>query len=167
MGTKMRKDAMADLQVKESIGNFQSVTDSDSLFNSESFKGKKWLVAVIGADSLRMKHLTIFKNIFKQSKEEFDVNVFTIVGLYSGELIPDMGKQFELPLDRKWIKTYMAAQHVYVFSADAFVIPEAFQNKNLAILVDEKGNIRNYYSLEDETQVVNLVRQVPVFLSLK
>jgi hypothetical protein len=166
-GTQMRKDAMAELEVKSEVGNFQSVTDSDSIFYSESFHGKRWIVGIIGADSSRLHCIELLKNIYKQSKEEFAINIFTIVGLFSGELIPDMGKQLDLVQDRNWIKTYMAAKHIYLFSEDAFSIPEKYKNENIVVLVDEFGKIRQYYSLSDELEVKKMVRQIPVFLSLK
>ena len=163
----MRKDAMSDLEPKAEIGNFQSVTDVDSLFYSEHFHGKRWLIGIIGADSSRANHIDILKNMYKQSKEEFTVNVFTIIGLNSGEMIADMGKKFDIPRDVNWIKTYMAAQHVFVFSEDAFTIPESLKNKSIVVLLDENGKIRKYYSLNDENEIKKMVRQVPVFLSLK
>lgn len=166
-GTQMRKEAMAELQPKAEVGHFQSVTDADSMFYSESFKGKKWIVGIIGADSARIKHVTVLKNIFKQAKEEFSVNVFTIIGLYSGELIGDMGKKLDIPRNGNWVKTYMAAQHIFIFSEDAFAIPESYKNKSLVVLVDENEKIRKYYSLADENEIKIMARQIPVFLSLK
>ena len=157
-GTQMRKDAMADLEPKAEVGNFQSVTDADSLFYSESFQGKRWIVGIVGADSSRENGIHILKDIYKQSKEEFTMNVFTIIGLFSGELIPDMSKQFELPREHNWIKTYMAAKHVYVFSEDAFSIPESYKNKNIIVLVDENGKIRQYYSLTDDLEVKKMAK---------
>ena len=166
-GTKMRKQAMTDLEPKAEVGNFQSVTEQDSLFYSESLKGNRWIIAIIGADSLRPGHINIVKNIFKQSKEEFSVHLYSIIGLTQGELIPEMNQKFDLPRDRNWIKTYMAEKHVYVFAADAFSIPEGHKNKNLIIFLDEFGKIRNYYNLGDAAEVKHLSRQVPVFLSLR
>ncbi len=166
-GTQMRKDAMVDLAVKSEVGNFQSVTDSDSIFYSESFQGKRWIVGIIGADSSRTHGIELLKNIYKQSKEEFTIHLFTIVGLFSGEMISDMSRQFELTQDRNWIKTYMAAKHIYLFSEDAFAIPEKYKNKNIVVLVDEFGKIRQYYDLSDDAEVKKMVRQIPVFLSLK
>jgi hypothetical protein len=166
-GERMRKDAMADLQPKAEVGNFQSVTDADSLFYAESFRGKKWIVGIVGADSMRAKHLDVIKNIYNQAKEGFRVNFFTIVGLFPGELIPDMRKQLDLPTDANWTKTYMAAQHVYKFSEDAFSLPQNMLNKNVVVFVDEDGKILQFYSLDDKSETVKLVRQLPVFLSLK
>ena len=166
-GTQMRKDAMADLQPKGLIGNFQSVASNDSVFFSDSFKGSKWLIGVIGADSSRASHVELLKALYKQAREEFTPKIFALVGLYSGELFPDMNAQFKFPEDGFWTTSYMAANHVYVFAQDAFEIPESLKNKDVLILLDEQGQIRNYYLLEDPVQVKLMVRQVPVFLSLK
>ncbi len=163
----MRKDAMSDLEPKIEIGNFQSVTDSDSLFHSNSFLGKKWIVGIIGADSLRDKDLRILKDLYVQSKTEFSFNVFSIIGLHSGELIPEMAEKLNIPRENDWIKTYMAARHIYIFAGEAFSIPESLTKKNLIILIDQHGMIRQYYALNEESEIKKMVRQVPVFLSLK
>lgn len=166
-GTEMRKSAMKELEPKGAVGNFQSVTDSDSLFYSENLKGHRWIVGIIGADSLRRSSLEILKNIYNQSKEEFSVKVFTIIGLYSGEFIPEMGAKLRLPREANWINTYMADKHVFVFAEDAFVIPPVRLKQDLILLVDEKGTVRQYYSLANPEEVKKMARQVPVFLSLK
>lgn len=166
-GTRMRKDAMSDLEPKAEIGNFQSVTDSDSLFHSTSLLGKKWIVGIIGADSLRDKNLKILKDLYNQSRSEFSVHVFSIIGLHSGELIIEMADKLNLPREHDWIKTYMAAKHIYIFSGDAFSIPESHKDKSLIALLDQNGIIRQYYSLHDEKEIRKMARQVPVFLSLK
>ncbi len=166
-GTQMRKDAMSDLEPKFQIGNFQSVTDADSLFYSESFLGKKWIVGIIAADSLRDKHVEIVKDLYQQSKDEFSSNIFTIIGLHSGELIVDMGKHFALPYDANWIKTYMAAKHIFLFSNEAFSIPESKSNQSLVVFIDNQGMTRQYYTLSDGEDVKKMARQLPVFLSLK
>ncbi|MBK8449646.1 MAG: hypothetical protein IPL42_06315 [Saprospiraceae bacterium] len=166
-GTKMRKEAMLDLEPKAEMGNFQSVTDQDSLFYSESLIGKRWIIGLIGADSLRAKSVEILKNVYKQAKEEFSINMYSMIGLYPGELIGDMSKNFSLSQDRNWIKTYMAEKHIYIFGQDAFSIPDQLKNKDLIIFLDEFGKIRNYYDLTNPEQVKHMARQVPVFLSLK
>lgn len=163
----MRKDAMSELEPKFQIGNFQSVTDADSLFYSESFLGKKWIVGIVGADSLREKHIEIVKDLYRQSKDEFTCNVFTIIALQSGELIVDMGKQFGLPYDANWIKTYMAAKHIFLFSSEAFSIPDSKNNQSMVVFVDNEGMTRQYYSLSNPDDVIKMARQLPVFLSLK
>lgn len=166
-GTQMRKDAMADLIPKAELGNFQTSLEDESIFYSDSLLGKNWIVAIIGADSTRSKHVNILNKLYTQTKEEFSVNVFTIIGLYHGELLRDMSQLLGLPNSKNWLKSYMAANHVYPFSAEAFSIPEHLKNQNVILLMDKNGKIRNYYSLLDDASVVDLVRHIPVFLSLK
>ena len=126
----MRKDAMADLSPKAELTNFQSSLEDDSIFYSDSLLGKNWIVAVIGADSLRAKHLDVMRKIFNQSKDEFSINIFTIVGLFPGELIRDMSQILQMPTSKTWLRSYMAANHVYPFSAEAYSIPEQMKDQD-------------------------------------
>lgn len=166
-GTQMRKSAMENLSPKSEMGNFQTVTEKDSLYYSQSLQGKRWIIGIIGADSLRIKHLKDLKDLVGQAKLEFSVNVFTIIGLYQGELITEMSDKLEIGRETNWVKTYMAANHVFPFSTDAFSIPESHSNQNIIALVDEEGRMRNYYKFEDKEEIKTAVREIPVFLSLK
>jgi len=166
-GTQMRKDAMADLSPKAELTNFQSSLEDDSIFYSDSLLGKNWIVAVIGADSLRAKHLDVVRKIFNQSKDEFSINIFTIVGLFPGELIRDMSQILQMPTSKTWLRSYMAANHVYPFSAEAYSIPEQMKDQDVILLLDKNDKIRNYYSLNNQQEILELVRHIPVFLSLK
>lgn len=166
-GTQMRKEAMADLSPKAEMSNFQTTLDDESIFYSDSLLGKSWIVAIIGADSLRGNHLEILQKIFNQSKEEFSINVFSIVGLYPGELIRDMSQVLKIPQSKFWLKSYMATNHVFPFSTEAFSIPENLNNQDVILLLDKHGKIRNFYSLSNKDSVVEVVRHIPVFLSLK
>lgn len=163
----MRKSAMENLSPKSEMGNFQTVTEKDSLYYSQSLQGKRWIIGIIGADSLRIKHLKDLKDLVGQAKLEFSVNVFTIIGLYQGELITEMSDKLEIGRETNWVKTYMAANHVFPFSTDAFSIPESHSNQNIIALVDEEGRMRNYYKFEDKEEIKTAVREIPVFLSLK
>lgn len=166
-GTQMRKNAMADLSPKAEMGNFQTTLDDETIFYSDSLLGKSWIVAIIGADSSRVNHLDVLLKIFNQSKEEFSINLFTIVGLYPGELIRDMSQVLKIPHSKFWLKSYMAANHVYPFSREAFSIPENLINQDVILLLDKNGKIRNFYSLSNKESIVEVVRHIPVFLSLK
>ncbi len=166
-GTKMRKDAMADLSPKATMSPFQTSLEDADIFYSDSLLGKNWLIGVFSIDSFRNQDIETLKNIFKQTKEEFNVHVFTVIGLQQGELVREMGQKLQLPQDKLWLNSYMAMQHVFPFCESSFGIPEKFRNQNLIILLDRKGNIRNYYSLENKDAILNVVRQIPVFLSLK
>lgn len=166
-GTQMRKEVMARLEPKGNLGNFQSVTDRDSLFYSESLLGKRWIIAVIAADSSRQTNVEIFKNIKKQIGNEFSLNVYSLIGLFPGELIYEMSTELGISSFDFWEKSYMAENHIYPFASDAFDIPESYRNKNLAILMDEQGRIRRYYAIDDQQELKNAIREIPVFLSLK
>lgn len=163
----MRKSAMENLSPKAEMGNFQTVTERDSLFYSQSLAGKRWIIGIIGADSLRKGHISVFQNLLKQAESEFSVHVFTIVGLDQGELIAEMSAKLGIDKEKNWIKTYMAANHIYPFSEDAFSIPESHANQNIIALLDEEGRMRNYYKLADREELKSAVREIPVFLSLK
>ena len=49
----------------------------------------------------------------------------------------------------------------------AFHLPDSLVKSNIAILIDTQLMIRNYYQLDDQAQLRNLVLHYPVFLSLK
>jgi len=166
-GTQMRKEAMSDLRPKAELSNFQTSLEDESIFFSDSLLGKNWIVAIIGADSSRVKHLNILNKIYIQTKEEFSVNILTIVGLYPGEMLRDMSQLLGIPNSKNWLKSYMAANHVYPFSTEAFSIPEHLKDQDVILLLDRNGKIRNFYKLMDTDSVVDLVRHIPVFLSLK
>lgn len=166
-GTQMRKEVIARLEPKGTMGNFQSVTDRDSLFYSESLLGKRWIIAVIAADSSRQANVDIFKNIKKQIGNEFSFNVFSLIGLFPGELIYEMSSVLGIGSFEFWEKSYMAENHIYPFASDAFDIPESYKNRNLAILMDEQGRIRRYYAIDDPQELKSAIREIPVFLSLK
>ena len=104
---------------------------------------------------------------YKQTEKEFDFNLFTIVGIQEGELMYELSKKFKWPDSKKWIRTYMASQHVFPFVNSGFNIPESYQNKACVLLIDEYSMIRNFYDLNDEKEVKHLIQQLPVFLSLK
>mgnify|MGYP003525368618 CR=1 FL=1 len=141
-GTQMRKEAMAYLTPKETISSFQCITESESLFYSDSLIGKRWLVGILGGDDNRVKAAQVIENLYKQTSIDFDINVFTITGLIFGEKMSDVANSI-------------------------FIIPEKYQSIPCAILLDEHNRVRNYYSLIDESDVKSLVRHLPVFLSLK
>lgn len=166
-GTQMRKEVIARLEPKGTMGNFQSVTDRDSLFYSESLIGKRWIIAVIAADSSRQANVDIFKNIKKQIGNEFSLNVFSLIGLFPGEFIYEMSSVLGIGSLEFWEKSYMAENHIYPFASDAFDIPESYKNRNLAILMDEQGRIRRYYAIDDPQELKSAIREIPVFLSLK
>lgn len=167
-GTQMRKEAMAYLTPKETISNFQCITESESLFYSDSLIGKRWLVGILGGDDNRVKAAQVIENLYKQTSIDFDINVFTITGLIFGEKMSDVGHILNWPQNnKKWVNTYMAKDHVYPFANSIFIIPEKYQSIPCAILLDEHNRVRNYYSLIDESDVKSLVRHLPVFLSLK
>lgn len=166
-GTQMRKSAMDHLSPKAEMGNFQTVTEKDSLYYSHSLQGKRWIIGIIGADSLREKHVQVLKDLTRQAKEEFTVNVFTIIGLYQGELISEMSEKLKISSESDWVKTYMASNHVFKFGADAFSVPDSHANQNIIALLDPEGRMRNYYRLSDPEDIKTAVREIPVFLSLK
>ncbi len=163
----MRKVAMKNLEPKAEVGNFQSVTDRDSVFYSESLKGKRWVIAVINADSSRDTQIKNLLHLEEQASSEFAINIYILVGLFPSELISTMSKQLQLPARDNWVKTYMASNHVYPFAMDAFSIPESYKNKNVLIFLDEFGRIRQYYDLTNHEQLLDAIRELPVFLSLK
>ncbi len=163
----MRKLAMKNLEPKSELGNFQSVTDRDSVFYSESLKGKRWVIAVINADSSREKNIKILIDLVEQASSEFTVHVYTLVGLFPSEIIPNMSRQLGIPSKDNWVKTFMAANHIYPFAMDAFSIPEAYSNRNVLIYLDDIGRIRRYYDLSSHEQLLEAIRELPVFLSLK
>ena len=166
-GTNMRKEAMSALSPKQEIGHFQATTETDSVFYSGSLAGKRWLIAVIPSDGSREVLTNKILNIYKQTEKEFDFNIFTIVGIQEGELMYELSKKFKWPDTKKWIKTYMASQHVFPFVNSGLNISESYQNKACVILLDEHRMIRNIYDLNDEKEVKHLIQQLPVFLSLK
>ncbi len=166
-GTNMRKEAMSALSPKQEIGHFQATTETDSVFYSGSLAGKRWLIAVIPSDGSREVLTNKILNIYKQTEKEFDFNIFTIVGIQEGELMYELSKKFKWPDTKKWIKTYMASQHVFPFVNSGLNISESYQNKACVILLDEHSMIRNIYDLNDEKEVKHLIQQLPVFLSLK
>ncbi|MDQ3140905.1 MAG: hypothetical protein M3Q56_01520 [Bacteroidota bacterium] len=163
----MRKSAMSALEPKGQIGNFQSVTEQDSIFNSEHLKGNRWLITILGADAARETSSKDILKLFTQSNKDFNGHIFSIIGLFPGESMDVAQNKFNWPKMPNWKVSYMAEKHVYIFSTDAFEIPERLRNKPLAILVDENGRIRNYYDLSDQNKLMELVRHYPVFLSLK
>jgi len=166
-GTQMRKQAMSNLESKGVLGNFQTTTDTDSVVYDYNLKGKRWIVGIIGADGLRNAYVDQFKLLIQQVSEEFSVNVFTVIGLDAGELIPEMTGKLKLPQDKTWVKTYMAGNHVFTFSQDVFGLPELLIGKPSVVLVDENGDIRNHYNLSDSNELKLTVREIPVFLSLR
>lgn len=167
-GTQMRKEAMALLLPKETISSFQSVTDTDKVYYSDSLFGKRWLIAILGADETRKKSAEIIENLYKQTSIDFELNVFTISGLFFGEKMSEISQKLHWPSSNKnWINTFMAQDHVYPFANSIFIIPEKYQNKPCVVLLDENSKVRNYYNLTVESDVRSLVRHLPVFLSLK
>lgn len=73
---------MALLLPKETISSFQSVTDTDKVYYSDSLFGKRWLIAILGADETRKKSAEIIESLYKQTSIDFELNVFTISGLF-------------------------------------------------------------------------------------
>lgn len=166
-GTQMRKLAMQHLAPKGMLSNFQTATDQDSVISSEGLSGKRWIIGIIPADSSRQENINEFKKIIAQVSGEFSTHVFTIIGLELGEQISQIGQQLDLPRKSTWFSTFLAKNHVFPFSSDAFSLPEKYLDKPLIVLLDENGQIRNYYSLNLPDEVKTAIREIPVFLSLK
>ncbi|MBK9272313.1 MAG: BRCT domain-containing protein [Saprospiraceae bacterium] len=167
-GTRMRKEAMEALKPKIAISHFQNTDWKDRTISEDSLKGSKWLVAVLGADSMNRDHVQKLIKLNQQSSEEFTQKTYLIAGMNSGETADYLNALLSVPIhDPKWIISYMAADHVFPFSASVFGIPEEYKNTSVAIFLDDKQQIRNYYKLSDSEDVKKLVRHLPVFLSLK
>ncbi|MEP7195362.1 MAG: hypothetical protein ABI851_02510 [Saprospiraceae bacterium] len=166
-GTTLRKNAMAALQPKGEIGKFETPTEKDVVIRPDQLKGNRWLIAIIGTED-RSKFTPTILNIYKQSKDEFLPNILFLTGLEMGESIPIVSQQLKLPSDNpKWLICYFAKEHLFPFSKDAFNIIDTYANKSCVMLVDENLQIRNTYLLSEDSDVKQLVRHYPVFLSLK
>ncbi|HRI00281.1 MAG TPA: hypothetical protein PK006_04440 [Saprospiraceae bacterium] len=166
-GTQMRKDAMQDLNPKGGVDLFQLTTDDDSTFTQSHFLTKKWLVCFFEHDSIGLQSLQIIKSINKQASEDFVLNVFSVMGLKEGELIKDASYKHDISNFKFWKKAYIANVHLYKFCDKVFQVPLELYNKPVALLLDQNSQIRAYYNLEDPESVKMLVKQLPVFLSLK
>lgn len=167
-GTAMRKNAMRSLQPKNVLGHFETQTEKDQIVSAASLNGKRWLIAVIGTGEARMHAAEVILKLYRQSQDEFHPKFLTITGMNPGEAMPAMSQLLKLPSNNNdWLICYMAAEHIYAFSAEAFSIPVGFKNQPVILLVDENQKIRNYYLINDSSQMQNLVREYPVFLSLK
>jgi hypothetical protein len=167
-GTVMRKDAMKSLYVKSDLGQFQTVTDDDSTFQSSAMLGKRWFVVFIPETADFTQAMQISSQIYSQAKDDFSPYVLCISGIKSGISTIEISQNFQKKFDRKFCKNaFLAQDHFAKLGSQIFKIPENLVQKSLVILVDEKSKIRNYYELENENEVKKLVREYPVFLSLK
>ncbi len=167
-GTSLRKAAMKSLEPKEAIGQFETPTEKDIIINSEKLKGKRWLIAVIGSLDRRTDYCKILTNLYQQSKESFKPYIMTVIGLKHGEPLKATSETLKLPSeDNHWNICYLSIDHVFPFCAEAFNLREAYQDKDCIILLDENLMVRNYYLLSDTKEIQKLIREYPVFLSLK
>jgi len=167
-GTAMRKNAMRSLEPKTVLGHFETQTEKDQTVTPASLNGKRWLIAVIGIGESRIYAAEVILKLYRQSQDEFHPKFLTITGMNSGEAMPAMSQLLQFPSNNNdWLICYMAAEHIYPFSAEAFNIPEVYRNQPVIILVYENQKIRNYYLINDSRQMQTLVREYPVFLSLK
>lgn len=167
-GTSMRKSAMQNLEPKETLGQFETMTEKEQVVNPLSLKGKRWLIAILGTKDQRKASAELLLKLYKQSKDEFQANIFSLTGLDTGESMPFISQYLNLPSDDShWLISYMSSDHLYAFSKEAFSIREQYVNKPCIILLDENLTIRSYYDISKELEVQKLVREYPVFLSLK
>ncbi len=167
-GTAMRKEAMEALKPKIGISHFQNVEWHDTPVTEDSLKGKRWMVAILGADSANREHVQTLLKLNKQSEVEFTLRTFVLAGMNSGETAEYLNAHLSVPVnDPKWLVSYMAAEHVFPFTEQIFSTPADYQKQSIVVLLDDKQQIRNYYKLSDPDDLKNLVRHLPVFLSLK
>lgn len=167
-GTKMRKEALVALKPKEVISGFHHTGLLDIPISEDSLKGKRWLIGIIGADSLRIKNADILMRLYRQSLEEFQPFVFIISGLIFGEQTETVNQHCKWPVsDNHWKISYLNADHVFPFANSVFQIPAEYSGQSIVILLDDNLTVRNFYKLSDKEDVLKLVRHYPVFLSLK
>jgi hypothetical protein len=166
-GSQMRKEALERLQPKGSVGHFQMSVDIDSIFDAGMMSGKRWVVGILGHDSIRGVQMQFFQELLRQAGNEFPMHVFTIAAIAPGERIEGLSVAMGFPSTPFWIKAYLASIHVFPFAQGAFEVPNAYSDRDILIFVDEKGRIRNYYSLEDEFDRKQAVRDLPIFYALK
>ena len=62
---------------------------------------------------------------------------------------------------------FIEDEHFSKFGREIFGIPESLISKSIVVLIDDKAQVRNYYNIEDPVVFKQLVREYPVFLSLK
>ncbi|MCC6754428.1 MAG: hypothetical protein IT266_10655 [Saprospiraceae bacterium] len=166
-GTQLRKEAMARLEPKGAVGPFQMSVDKDSIFDAGMMSGNRWVVGILGSDSLRRRQMLFFQELMKQAGDEFPVHIFTIAAIAAGERIEGISAEMGLPISPGWVRAYLASVHVYPFARGAFEVPNVYADKDLLIFVDEERRIRNYYLLEDELDRKQAVRDLPIFYALK
>lgn len=166
-GTQMRKAAMADLQQTIQLGSFQLPVKNDSMIGPQTLLGNRWLIALVPADTGRMEYAIELLGLFKQTEKDFIPNWLTIVATKPGEDRYTLVKDFQWPEKSNWAISFLAENHLYPFSNEAFRVTTEFQNMPLIFFVDENNYIRQFYRMNNKEDMMRLVRQYPVFLSLK
>lgn len=164
-GTSMRKDAMASLQVKEQVPSFQTLTDDDSTFTKQNLIGKRWFVFLMPTQLDSGKSLSVVTQIYELAKDDFHPYFLTLIGFNQSISTVDIIEPLLKKLDRKyWKNAFIAEEHFDNFTKEVFKLDPIVPS---VVLLDEKAQIRNTYPINNDESIKKLVREYPVFLSLK
>ncbi|MFZ1380149.1 MAG: hypothetical protein WAS56_10815 [Saprospiraceae bacterium] len=167
-GTTMRRDAMKSLVIKSKVSNFQILTDDDSTFTNQGLVDKRWFVLWLPQNADRENMLGTCAKIYDLAKDDFQPHFFSIIGFTTGENANSISELFSKKLNRKyWKNAFIEDEHFSKFGREIFGIPESLISKSIVVLIDDKAQVRNYYNIEDPVVFKQLVREYPVFLSLK
>ena len=166
-GAQLRYRVMTELKPKSEVLDFIIAIEKDSIFSKEQLRIAKSLIAFIRHSETGQVAEKNINRIYTQSSKDFQPRmiVFEVDSSFPDSVIM---KPKSAIANQEFVKVYQISENLFRSQFhSAFHLPDSLVKSNIAILVDTQLMIRNYYQLDDQAQLRNLVLHYPVFLSLK
>ncbi len=166
-GTKMRKEALASLNVIGELNHFELTLHTDSLFSNSDLAGKRWLIGIVPNTIRQVKDINRLQALYRQAKSDFNPNFLILVGVPDGFNQEDWFQRTNAQAFMEWRFSFIHHNHLSEFSKKVFSIPAHLEHRPVVVLVDENNKIRKWVDISDDEQFRTFTTHYPVFLSFK
>ncbi len=170
MGFQYRKEAIDQLQDYGSVPAFTLRTQTGDLLSSEQLRGR--LVVVNFAEKADLQEKTLTLERFARMNQQFDNSekVLFLTNVIDADstdraFLAQQAEDFDIRVDRGWYLLYDDAGQMQAI-VGKYPQPQQSElaKKSYAMLVDSSLVVRNFYSLEDEAAVQNLVTHTAMII---